>query len=138
MKRFASSLLLALASTAALVACGDKPASFDTLETERGTARKNALFNAQVWRGQSPIYKDWDIVGRGDSSQTADCSVGDGWATMSFFSPDKAKTVDVKCSTVSGNVGCLTAIDFKSKPYASEDGQCQKGKLPTTLPNISK
>jgi len=121
-----------------LAACGDKPASFDTLEQERGTARQNAMFNAQLYRGQSPVFSGWDIIGRGDSSQTADCPVGDGWATMDFVSPDKTKVVQVMCSTVSGNVGCLVKADFKTKPYASEDGQCQKGKLPFPLPKVNK
>ena len=130
--------LLSVFAFLLLVSCGDKPASFDTLEQERGTARQNALFNAQLYRPTNPIFVGWDIVSRGDSSQTADCPVGDGWATMDFVSPDKTNIVPVMCSTVSTNVGCLVKTDFKTKTYAAEDGQCQKGKLPFPLPKLAK
>lgn len=131
--------IFALAIACILAACGKPDVSFTTLEDARGTARENAMWNAQTYRQANVIYKGWDIVGRGDSSQMPNCPQGDGWATMDFVSPDKAKIVKVKCSTISGNLGCLEDSDFKTKSYASEDGSCQPTtKVPFPLPKIAK
>jgi hypothetical protein len=131
-------LIIAAFATCMLAACGKPDVSFTTLEDARGTARENAMWNAQTYRQQNVLYKGWDIVGRGDSSQMPNCPQGDGWATMDFVSPQKNAIVKVKCSTVSGNLGCLDADDFKTKSYASEDGACQPvAKVPFPLPHIA-
>jgi hypothetical protein len=122
-----------------LSACLPQKASFASLEEARGTARENALFNAQRYRQENILFKGWDIIARGDSTQSPECPQGDGWATMEFVSPERTRLVKVKCSTVSGNVGCLDDADFKTKPYASEDGHCQDtNKVPYPLPKIAK
>lgn len=132
-------VLSAVAFAAVLAACGKPDVSFTTLEDARGTARENAMWNAQTYRQQNVLYKGWDIVGRGDSSQMPNCPQGDGWATMDFVNPDKTAVVKVKCSTVSANLGCLEDSDFKTKSYASEDGTCQPTtKVPFPLPKIAK
>ena len=130
-----SALLIALLS---LSACSNHEASFASLEDARGTARDNAMWNAQKYRQENVLYKGWDIVGRGDSSQMPDCPQGDGWATMDFVSLTKTIT-KVKCSTISSNLGCLEDKDFKTKSYSSEDGHCQPiTKVPYPLPKIAK
>jgi len=97
------------------------------------------MYNAQKWRTTVPQYKDWSIEGRGDSTQSPTCPQGDGWATMDFINPNMTTKASVKCSTVSGNIGCLEANDFKGKAYASEDGVCQAtNKVPFPLPKIGK
>lgn len=122
-----------------LAGCGQKDVSFTTLEDARGTARENAMFNAQRYRQENVLYQQWSILPRGDSTQMPDCPQGDGWATMDFLSPDKGRIVKVKCSTVSANLMCLEDTDFKTKSYASEDGNCQKTtKVPFPLPKIAK
>lgn len=122
-----------------LLACGGPSVSFDTVEEARGTARDNSLFNAQAFRQSSPDFTGWDIQARGDSSQTNECPQGDGWATLTLIAPEKDKRVDIKCSTVSPNIQCLPAAEFKTKPYATEDGQCAPlERVPFPLPKIAK
>lgn len=133
-------LALGVVSALGLTACGgSQEVSFASLEEAKGTARDNSLFNAQVYRQNNVLYKGWDIISRGDSSQMNDCPQGDGWATLEFVSPDKSQIVKVKCSTVSGNTGCIEDTEFKTKPYAPEDGHCQPtNKVPYPLPKIGK
>lgn len=130
---------LILAAACALAACGKDEVSFASLEEAKGTARENAMWNGQRYRQENILYKGWDIVGRGDSTQDNACPQGDGWATLEFVNPEKTQLVKVKCSTVSGNTGCLEDKDFKTKPFASEDGHCQPtNKVPYPLPKVAK
>lgn len=121
------SLLLAviIASALAQTACGNKDVSFNTLEEAKTTARENALFNAQRYRAENPPVRDFTAVSNGDSSQMPNCPQGDGWATLKLFSADATRSVAIKCSTVSGATGCLTDAEFKTKPFADQDGHCQ-------------
>lgn len=132
---FSTAIVLAVAF---LAACGGKETvSFDTVEAARKQARENAMYNAQNYRKDSPKYSDFDIQSNGDSSQTNECPQGDGWATLELIK-DKQR-VGLKCSTVSGNIGCLEASDFKTKAYATEDGHCQPTtKVPHPLPKIKQ
>jgi hypothetical protein len=91
------------------------------------------------YRQSNILYKGWDLIGRGDSTQSNICPQGDGWATMELVSPEKNRIVKAKCSTVSGNTGCLEDADFKTKPFASEDGVCAPlNRVPYPLPKIAK
>lgn len=134
MKKFAVSLVFL-----SLVACGQKDVSFETLEQARKTANDNALWNAQVFRQNNVLISGWSVIPNGDSSQLPNCPQGDGWATLEVVSPDKTKRVKIKCSTVSGAIGCLFSEDFTTKPYASDDAHCQPvSKVPFPLPKISQ
>ncbi len=131
--------ILIIAVLAMLAACGNKDVSFNTLEEAKTTARENALFNAQRYRAENPPVRDWTAVSNGDSSQMPDCPQGDGWASLKLFSPDAKQQVTLKCSTVSGATGCLLDADFKSKPFASQDGHCQPTSVvPFPLQKIAK
>lgn len=122
-----------------LVGCGGQNVSFDSLEEAKGTARENSLFNAQRYRQDNVLYQGWSIVSRGDSTQSNSCPQGDGWATLDFVTPNAGRVVKVKCSTISANTGCLDNDDFKTKPFASDDGHCQDiVKVPYPLPKIAK
>lgn len=120
--------------------CSKNEVSFDTLELARATAKSNAEYNAQVFRAGSPQYANYALETQGDSTQRPDCPQGDGWASAKMV--DKANPavkVAIKCSTVSGSVGCLLQTDFATKPYAADDGQCQSTtKVPFPLPKIAK
>lgn len=134
-------IAIAIAAATMLTACsgGKQEVSFASLEEAKGTARENAMFNAQMYRQSNIMYKGWDLIGRGDSTQTNTCPQGDGWATMEFVNPEKTRLVKAKCSTVSANTGCLEDADFKTKLFASEDNVCAPlNRVPYPLPKIAK
>ena len=132
-------LILAALVFSAIAACSKPNVSFDTLEEAKQTARENALWNAQRYRQENALYNGWDIIARGDSTQASNCPQGDGWATLEFLAPDKTSFVKVKCSTVSAGTGCIEDSEFKKKPWAADDGQCQDtSKVPFPLPKIAK
>lgn len=120
-----------------LIGCGkgDK-LSFESVESGRMQANENAEFNAKAYRQNNPAMQASSIIVRGDSTQSASCGQGDGWATLDFVSPNGSVT-KVKCSTVSAAIGCTTDEDFKKRPYASQDGVCS-GEIPFPLPKIQK
>lgn len=134
MKRTISIIALA----AAMAACSNEVA-FDTLETARKQAKDNAEFNARKWRADTKLHADANMISRGDSTQNPKCPQGDGWATIDLVNANGQKVVGLKCSTVSDSVGCREDKDFKSSPYANDDGSCQAvAKVPHPLPKIAK
>jgi hypothetical protein len=140
-KLFSTVTLAAMIAAAVLTsACGQKDVSFDTLELARATAKTNAEYNAQGFRASSPTYANYALESQGDSTQTPKCPQGDGWASARLVNKDNpSQKVTLKCSTVSGTVGCMTQADFATKPYAADDGACQPTtKVPFPLPKIAK
>lgn len=132
--------MLLIATVFGLTACGGKKeVSFDTLEQARAQAKENGEFNARKWRADTKIHAESNMISRGDSTQAPECPQGDGWASIDIVNGDGQKLVALKCSTVSVNVGCLEATDFKTKSYANEEGSCQPtNKVPFPLPKIAK
>jgi hypothetical protein len=133
-------ILIMCLATAFLSACRPDEVSFDTLETNRANALANAQYNAQKFRAESPAYANAALEVQGDSTQAPNCPQGDGWASAKLV--DKANPavrVQLKCSTVSGTVGCILQADFEKKPYAADDGHCQAvSKVPFPIPKIAK
>lgn len=129
-----------IAISATLAACGPDKVSFDTLETARSQGKTNAEWNAQVFRAAAPQYANAAITSQTDSTMTPECPQGDGWASVKFVSKENpASQVGLKCSTVSGSVGCMTDRDFATKSYAGDDGRCQSvDKVPFPIPKIAK
>jgi hypothetical protein len=123
-----------------LSACGPDKVSFDTLETARAQSKANVEFNAQTFRATNPQYSNTAIVAQTDSTMSPECPQGDGWGSVKLISKDNpAQKVGLKCSTVSGSVGCLLDDDFQKKSYAGDDGRCQDvSKVPFPLPKIAK
>jgi hypothetical protein len=133
-------VLILAALTVAIVGCSKQEVGFDTLETARKQAKENAGYNAKAWRANTPGMSSVGIIENGDSTQTPDCPQGDGWATIELVDTATAKKIGkLKCSTVSGAVGCLTNDDFQTKAYAGDDGRCQPvTKVPHPLPKIAQ
>lgn len=132
-------MVLFMAVFATLAGCGNDKVSADTLEEAKITARDNALFNAQQYRAENPPVQAYKAVSNGDSTQMPDCPQGDGWATLKLFAPDSNHTVQLKCSTFSAATGCLLDAEFKTKPFASQDGHCQSPDVvPFPLKKIAK
>ena len=131
---------LSLAAVLLLAACSGKEVSFDTLETNRANAKANAEYNAQGFRASAPQYANSALEVQGDSTQAPSCPQGDGWASAKLVDKtNPAIKVALKCSTVSGTVGCMTGADFATKPYAADDGHCQSvTKVPFPIPKIAK
>lgn len=150
--RFLSLAIAVCLAGAALMGCGkadpgqvtktSEQVSFATLEDNRAIARDNALFNAKAYLAENPRFDaGFSVVGHGDSTQAPDCPQGDGWASLSIMKVEgkQAEKYKVKCSTVSGTLGCYLEDDFKKKPFANDEGQCQpRNKVPFPLPKIGK
>lgn len=127
--------LIALLS-AVLSGCEKTSVSFDTLETQRAVANDNSRYNAQKWRADNGYEKN-GILARGDSTQQADCPQGDGWASVDLTDPNtKSPILKLKCSTVSGNLGCYKEDDFKARSnLANQENRCNTD-LPVSLKKI--
>lgn len=121
----------------ALAGCGKSEAvGFNTLEQARDQARANALENAQRFRAADPRFEGLDIISRGDSTQTAECPQGDGWASIDFNPKGTQTLIGAKCSTVSRSLGCMTSEDFKKRDqYASKENKCDES-LPFPIPKL--
>lgn len=132
MKKYYTLMIAAL-----LTACGPEKASFETQEQARRSAIENAEFNAKVFRdANAPQLK---VRMRGDSSISPTCITGDGWASVDLIRDGSlAAVVELKCSTVSDTIGCMTKNDFQQRAdYAKQDGTCNR-ELPFPLPKIVK
>lgn len=134
-------VLAALSGVAALGGCSKEDVSFATLEDARSQARANAEWNAANYRAENPRMAGLKVVGHGDSTQTAECPMGDGWASLSIMNVDKEKGTGekykVKCSTVSATLGCYLEQDFEAKPFAKQENHCDRS-IPHPLPKIGK
>lgn len=120
-----------------LVACGQEKASFETQEQARSQVLENAEFNAKVYRD---AYRPKSrIKMRGDSTISETCITGDGWVTVDLLFPESAAVQEtLKCSSVSGTIGCMSKDDFQARAdYAKQDGTCNRS-LPFPLPKIVK
>lgn len=133
--------LITVATLALLAACGKETVSADRLEEARSTAKANSELNAQLYKAANPRFtSDFSIVSRSDTSQTAECPQGDGWASLSIMKVE-GKQVDktsLRCSTYSLSVGCYREEDFtKDSTLVSEDGHCRTT-VPYPIPALKK
>lgn len=129
------SLLTIAVLSVTLYGCGEDKVSFTTQEQSRMQVLENVEYNAKRWRDDNkPSAK---VIVRGDSSISSTCASGDGWASVDLETEGGGK-LQLKCSTVSGTIGCMTKSDFQArKQYASQEGRCNT-ELPFPLPKIVK
>lgn len=128
--------LMMVAALFGLAACGEDKVSFDTLETSRSVANDNSKYNAQKWRAENG-FEALGILSRGDSTQQATCPQGDGWASVDLIhSSTKQTQVKLKCSTVSGNLGCYKDEDFKARTVLARQENTCNNEIPKTLKKI--
>ena len=127
--------MLVLASFG-LTGCGEDKVSFDTLETSRAVANDNSKYNAQKWRAENG-HESLNILSRGDSTQQAACPQGDGWASVDLIdAKSKQPVVKLKCSTVSGNLGCYLDADFKARAVLAKQENTCNAEIPKQLKKI--
>jgi hypothetical protein len=135
--RLVTGFTLALMVSAVLAGCSKQEASFETQEMARAQVLENAEYNARTFRAASN-QPDVNIIMRGDSTVSPKCITGDGWASIDLVTKDGRPVAKLKCSTVSGTIGCMPESDFKARPqYANQDGVCNTS-LPFPLPKIVK
>jgi hypothetical protein len=128
--------ILAVLCALFLAACGQQEVSFDTLETQRSVANENSRYNAQKWRAENG-QEALGILTRGDSTQQANCPQGDGWASVDLTHPQtKQPVLKLKCSTVSGNIGCIKDEDFKARAVLAKQENSCNAEIPKTLKKI--
>ncbi len=128
--------ILAVLCAVFLAACGQQEVSFDTLETQRSVANENSRYNAQKWRAENG-QEALGILTRGDSTQQANCPQGDGWASVDLTHPQtKQPVLKLKCSTVSGNIGCIKDEDFKARAVLAKQENSCNAEIPKTLKKI--
>ena len=138
-------LAVAILTTVGLSACSKDEVSFSTLESARAQGVENAVTVAKAYVRENPRMAGMDVVGHVDSTQTAACPQGDGWASLSVMKVNKEEvdqrgraTIEkykIKCSTVSANLGCYLEDDFKTKKFAEQEGKCDIT-LPFPLPKV--
>ena len=129
-------LFLLVIATLGLAACGEDKVSFDTLETQRSIANDNSRYNAQKWRAENG-HEQLGILARGDSTQQANCPQGDGWASIDLIdAKTKQPVLKLKCSTVSGNLGCYKDEDFKARSVLARQENSCNAEIPKTLKKI--
>jgi hypothetical protein len=130
--------LVSIAAALCLTACGEDKVSFDTLELQRQIANDNSRYNAQKWRAENG-FEVMNILTRGDSTQQANCPQGDGWASVDLIdAKTKAVQIQLKCSTVSGAVGCYKAEDFKARSVLARQENSCNAEIPKQLKKIEQ
>lgn len=158
-------LIILAATLAALSGCGQKSVDeklrdgeklgkgeevpFATVEEQRAQGRSNALASAMDYQRQNPRIQGWEVVVKSDTSHSAKCPQGDGWAEVVFMRAERAqgdtKNVNVEravtmCSTVSLAQGCvmMNPTDNWSKhPGHLVDGSCASTfEVPFPLPKV--
>lgn len=127
----------ALIVAALLAGCGPEKASWNTQEDMRKLARENSEFSAAAFR--NAYFPELILQSNGDSSIKEDCPQGDGWVSWDLINKETKRTaVQLKCSSVSYEIGCYEKAVFQTKKdYASQDGRCNSN-IPFPLPKLVK
>ena len=139
MKKFGV-VALCVAMAIGFTGCGKKEVSqseWEQLETQRSIANDNSQFNAARFRAGMPGWENAKVLARGDSTQDATCLQGDGWASLEFVDTENNRSLKIKCSTVSANLGCMAESDFKARAnLAQQENRCND-QIPKNLKKIA-
>lgn len=135
MKKTIGMAFAVIIAALSVTACGEDEYGFQTVETARLQAVENAMVNVHAFRLENTDFAQYKVRKRGDSTISATCPQGDGWATMDLVHPTKKEVVKLKCSTVSAATGCLIETDFRERRYAKQDGKCNDH-VPHPLPKV--
>ena len=129
-----SKLLISVSLIAALAACGDSAPQAvvdQNMVVTRLNAQKNANSYLPVLYPEGTVHpqlgKPIRILMQSDSSVTAQCRYGDGWASGEIQF-ETGRSLKVKCQTNGtgkGINGCMLESEFQTKTYKDEDGKCQ-------------
>lgn len=142
--------LIIVAAITFLSGCGrQEDSSFQTVEEQRAQGRANASMVAADYQRQNPRILGWEAIVKADSSHTAKCPQGDGWAEVVFMRTERTdgstknlqvEKATVMCSTVSFNEGCVMVApvnNWDKHPKKIMDGTCaQLSEVPMPLPKI--
>lgn len=143
-------LSLVLLAILSLVACSEEDvSSFQTVEDQRAQGRANAASVAADYQRQNPRIQGWEAIVKADSSHTAKCPQGDGWAEVVFMRTSReegstknlqVEKATVMCSTVSFNEGCVMVSptnNWDKFIKKSMDGVCgNTSEVPMPLPKV--
>lgn len=126
-----------------------EPAAFATVEEQRAQGRSNASMVAAEYQRQNPRILGWESIVKADSSHTANCPQGDGWAEVVFMRTERTdgstknlqvEKATVMCSTVSINEGCVMVAptnNWDKHPKKTMDGTCASTtEVPMPLPKV--
>ena len=115
-------------SSAMLTGCQppDKLA-WETQEQARSQAIENAKINVKTFRADHQEFASKSIYMRGDSTISETCGQGDGFASIDLVDQENPNIkVELKCSTVSPSIGCMTKADFQTRDYSKQEGSCDR------------
>lgn len=128
----------------------DKAFSFQTVEEQRAQGRSNAGASAAEYQRQNPRLAGWESIVKADTTHSATCPQGDGWAEVVFMRAEreegKTKNLQIEkatamCSTVSTTQGCVMSspVDNWGKhPAKQQDGSCAStNEVPFPLPKAA-
>lgn len=122
---------------------------FATVEEQRAQGRANATASAVEYQRQNPRLQGWETVVKADTSHSAKCPQGDGWAEVVFMRAERSagdtKNISVEravtmCSTVSLSQGCVMVSptnNWDKHPGKAVDGSCASTfEVPFPLPKV--
>lgn len=128
----------------------DNAFGFQTVEEQRAQGRSNAGASAAEYQRQNPRILGWDTIVKADTTHSATCPQGDGWAEVVFMRTEreegKTKNLQVEkatvmCSTVSTTQGCVMVLpvdNWSKHPSKAKDGTCASTlEVPFPLPKVA-
>ena len=96
----------------------------EELRLSMKTAKVNAAYLAEQWKGHSPGTADWIPFARNDPAQSARCPQGSGWTNVEMIDPTGDLKAVLKCSTVNALLGCEVIRDWLPQKQSGSNQEC--------------